>query len=68
MDPVIAQIARAHTIQPHFLQVMRRHLVNVVQPQLDERELLVIENLKLRAEIETLKAAAEKSKAKAVRA
>jgi hypothetical protein len=68
MDPVIAQLARARDIQPHFLRYMKQHFINVVQPQLDERELLAIENLKLRAEIETLKAAAEKPKTKAVRA
>jgi hypothetical protein len=56
MDPVIQQIARARSIEPHFLRKMKEHFIGVVQPQLDERERLLEENATLREEVETLRA------------
>jgi hypothetical protein len=50
MDPVIQQIARARSIEPHFLRKMKEHFIHVVQPQLNERERLLEENARLREE------------------
>lgn len=75
MDPVIQQIARARSIEPHFLRKMKEHLVGVVQPQLDECARLREENAALRQEVAELRSAAgvtgepaQKSRRKAVRA
>jgi hypothetical protein len=54
MDPIIEQINGAREIRPHFLRVMREHLVTVVQPKLDAYDAAIAENLALKARVAEL--------------
>lgn len=36
MDPIFEEMARAREVQPRALRRWVEHLVNVIQPQLDE--------------------------------
>lgn len=53
---LIDEFARASTLHPDFLRRCQRVFKTEIQPMLDERESLLLENLALRQELEVWRA------------
>jgi regulator of replication initiation timing len=67
--PLIEQFCKIHTadrMNTIFFRRMQRELRDVIQPMLDERDRLLVENAELRAEVE--KTSKRKPKAETVTA
>ena len=61
--PLIEEFCRAHELQPHFLRRCQREFREIIQPMLDERDVLLAENTELKAKLE--KATKKKTEAAA---
>jgi regulator of replication initiation timing len=69
MHPLIQEFCRIHSperMQTTFFRRAQRELRDVIQPMLDERDRLLVENAELRAEVE--KSSKRKPKAETVTA
>jgi len=55
-DPMLDQFCRANTLQSHFFRQFQRYCRDVIQPKLNEREALLEENARLKADLEKLTA------------
>ena len=53
-DPKLEEFSRARELQQHFFRDVQRHVRDVIQPQLEEREQLLIENAELKSQIAAL--------------
>jgi hypothetical protein len=52
--PLIEEFCRAHDFRPDFLRRCQRVFRDEVQPLIDERERLLVENADLKAELATI--------------
>lgn len=58
---LVEEFCRAHSVHPEFLRRCQRVFREEVQAQLDEREVLLVENADLKAQVETLTARKKKT-------
>lgn len=62
--PLIDEFCRAHELQPTFFRRCQREFRSEVQPLLDQREVLIVENADLKAQLAEVTAKLEAKKAK----
>jgi len=65
-DPLLEEFARAPgSLRPDFFRRVQRHIRDVINPQLDERDRLLEENAQLRADLDKSKKRGKASEAAA---
>lgn len=64
--PLIEEFCRAHELHPTFLRRCQRVFRDEIQPLIDEREALLVENAELKAKLEELQAKATRKRAEGV--
>lgn len=62
MLPMFEEFCRADTLQHHVLRRMQRLVRSEIQPMLDERDTLLIENASLREQVAALMAEPKRGK------
>lgn len=60
--PLIDEFCRAHELRPEFFRRCQREFRNEVQPMLDQREQLLVENAALKAQVAELTAKADRKR------
>jgi hypothetical protein len=62
--PLIDEFCRAHELRPEFFRRCQREFRSEVQPMLDQREQLLVENAALTAEVADLKEKLDRKRTK----